>query len=131
MKQYAAKLLFQWRPVKNGVSRKRRVCEERIVIFPAKSDGVALLKAKKLGHKGQFVEQKNNGAVHFEFVGVLELKDITLGYSEGEVWYEILEMKQPMERRRKIIPKETTLDALRKTVSPTRGRLGYDWPKRR
>lgn len=131
MNQYSAKLLFQWRPLRRGISRKRRVCEERIVTFSARSGKAALSKAKKIGIKGQYTERKEDGKVFFEFVGVLELKDISIGYSEGEVWYEIREMVEPMERRRNIVPNESNLDALKSSAPDNRGRLSYHWSKTR
>jgi hypothetical protein len=125
MIHYSCKLLFQWRPIRNGIIRKRRVCEERIVVYKAKDPKSALKWAKEYGKSEEYVEGKSNGQVCFEFVGVLELKDISLNFNEGEVWSEIKEMIEPFERRDQIIPKESELDALKK-VSPKRpGRLSY------
>jgi hypothetical protein len=66
MRQYSAKLLFQWRPVRSGKSRKRRVCEERIVTFSAKSAQFALSKAKKYGNDEEFKEDHDECIVFFE-----------------------------------------------------------------
>jgi|GEM_PF-983072 len=127
MERYAAKLLFQWRPVRNGISRKRRVCEERIVTFTAQSPKEALVKAKNYGKEEEFQEDEdsNNCIVCFEFVGVLELKDISLSFSEGEVWYEITEMVSPMERKSKLIPLESELDVLSINTPRGKKRLRY------
>ena len=131
MKQYSAKMLFQWRPVRNGISRKRRICEKRIVTFSASNAEEALKRVTKIGKSEEYTEQKPNGKVYFEFIGVLELKDITLNYSDGEVWSEIKEMVEPMERKDKIIPKKHELDALRKKSKSASGRLTYSWRNNR
>ena len=114
MNKYSAKLLFQWRPVRKGVSRKRRVCEERIIVIEAVSAREALKKVKKIGKKEEYNETNDGIKIFFEFIGVQELKDISLSFSDGEVWYELREMVNPMERKSKLIPKENKLDALRK-----------------
>lgn len=130
MNQYSAKLLFQWRPVRNGDSRKRRVCEVRIVTYQAASAALALQRAKEIGKEEQYTEMKPNGEVAFEFVGVMELKDVSTGFSEGEVWSELVEMVEPMERQEQLIPDESELDAMRTFASSKRGRLKYDWADR-
>ena len=130
MNQYSAKLLFQWRPVRNGNSRKRRVCEVRIVTYQAASAVSALKKTKKIGKDGEYTEKKANGEIAFEFVGVMELKDISTALSEGEVWSELVEMVEPMERQKQLIPDESELDAMRKIAPSGRGRLKHDWAVR-
>lgn len=123
MRQYSAKLLFQWRPVRNGRSRKRRVCEERIVTFAARSPKTALSKAKRIGTSEQFTDSRDGVSIFFEFVGVLQLMDVSLSYEEGEVWWELVERVQPSERRSSLIPPERELDALRRDVPKGRSRL--------
>lgn len=130
MNQYSAKLLFQWRPVRNGNSRKRRVCEVRIVTYQAASATSALKKAKKIGKDEEYTEKKTDGEIAFEFVGVMELKEISTAFSEGEVWSELVEMVEPMERQKQLIPDESVLDAMRKIAPSKRGRLTYDWADR-
>ena len=105
MNQYSAKLLFQWRPVRNGKSRKRRVCEVRIVTYQAASAVSALKKAKKIGKNEQYTEKKADGEIAFEFIGVMELKDISMNFSEGEVWSELVEMVEPMETAKTANPR--------------------------
>lgn len=122
MNQYSAKLLFQWRPVRNGKSRKRRVCEERIVTFPARSPKSALSKAKRIGRSEEFTDSRDGADIFFEFVGVLELMDVSISYDEGEVWWELVERVQPSERRASLIPPEHELEALRKDL-PNRRKL--------
>ena len=114
MNQYSAKLLFQWRPTKNGISRKRRVCEERIFTFFASSPELAYNKANKYGKDEQFEEIYEKSEVYFEFIGILELKEISSSYAEGEVWSEIKEMVSPDERKEKIVPTKEELDVFQK-----------------
>ncbi len=130
MNQYSAKLLFQWRPVRNGNSRKRRVCEVRIVTYQVASAVSALKKAKEIGKDEEYTEEKANGEIAFEFVGVMELKDISTAFYEGEVWSELVEMVEPMERQKQLIPNESELDAMREIAPSGRGRLQYDWADR-
>jgi hypothetical protein len=126
LRQYSAKLLFQFRPVRKGVSPKHRLCEERIVTFAARSPKSALSKAKRYGKSEEFTSSQSDVRVHFEFVGLLELLDVTNSYSAGEVWYDLVERVQPRERRSRIIPPEHELDALTKS-GPRRGRRLKIW----
>lgn len=74
MKRYAAKLLFQYRVIVDGDSGKRRTCEERIILLEANSAPNALRLAKRNGRLSQHQYKNSDGnAVHFEFVGVMEL----------------------------------------------------------
>jgi hypothetical protein len=130
MNQYSAKLLFQWRPVRNGISRKRRVCEVRIVTYQASSAVSALKKANKIGKDEQYIEKKADGEIAFEFIGLMELKEVSTTFPEGEVWSELVEMIEPMERQQQLIPDESELDAMRKIAPAKRGRLTYDWKDR-
>lgn len=109
MKRYGAKLLFQWRPERDGRSRRRRVCEERIVVVKAASEESALRKAKRLGVRAEFdhpAHGRSRGHVFFEFVGVLALVSLI---DDDEVWYSLMEMMEPMERREQIIPPDEQL----------------------
>jgi hypothetical protein len=108
-KRFSAKLLFQWRPERDGVSRRRRVCEERIVVVQAASERAALRKAKQIGARGEFDHPaygRRGGHVFFEFIGVLALVKLI---DEDEVWYSLMEMIEPMERRGSIIPSDDDL----------------------
>jgi len=113
LERYAAKLLFQFRVVTNGLSNKRRLCEERIVVIQAPSAKKALAQVKRLGRKAQHsYTNDQNGTVNFEFVGVLDLLHLGIECEENEVWYEINERLQPMERREAIVPAESRLNAI-------------------
>jgi len=113
-KRYAAMLLFQFRVMVDGDPGKRRLCEKRIVNFRA-SDGVAALKeAKRRGRAAQH-SYKNSDAnrVHFEFIGVQDLLSLDPACEADEVWYDIVQLVRPMERRKTLIPPEAQLEAIR------------------
>jgi len=113
LERYAAKLLFQYCVVTNGVSNKRRLCEERIVVVQAATAKEALAQVKKAARKGQHSYKNNtNGKVNFQFVGVLDLLHLGSECEENEVWYDISERLLPMERRGTIVPAESRLNAI-------------------
>ena len=114
MKRYSAKLLFQYRVDVKGVSNKKRICEERIVTFQARSDKDALRKAKSRGAKGQHEYPNQEGfSVSFEFVGVRDLVCLETICEKDEVWYDIKKYLMPLERKDKFIPADEEL--LRRT----------------
>ncbi len=49
----------------------------------------------------------------FEFVGVRDLIGCDPACESDEVWYQIVEMMTPMERRSTLIPPESKLCAIR------------------
>ena len=110
MSRYAAKLLFQYRVDVDGDTGKRRVCEERIVNFSARSPREALRKAKQRGTKAGHSYQNSDGiTVTFELVGIMDLMRLGIETEADEVWYEIRERLLPMERRAKLIPADDVL----------------------
>jgi hypothetical protein len=114
MKKYAAKLLFQFRVVSNGMSNRRRLCEERIILINARNAKAALTAAKKRGSQGEHdYENSAGGRVFFEFVGVMDLLELGIECSQGEVWYDIVERLEPKERRGQLVPKEARLSSIR------------------
>jgi len=123
MENYSAKLLFQWRPEKNGKFPKRRVCEERIVTFQANSAEKAYLKSQKIGKAAEYKDEIENGIIHFEFIGVLDLLENSLSFAEGEVWHELKEMLTPLERKGTLIPPKSELRALQKNAPKNKGRI--------
>ena len=125
MDKFSAKLLFQWRPVGQGARKKRRLCEERIVTYSAGSAEEAYDKAQAIGRHEEFEDDQGAVLVRFEFIGLLELIDITSGYDDGEVWYEIREMVSPMERKSRIIPSKSELRALKEKVPTRKHQLPY------
>jgi hypothetical protein len=94
----------------NGVSSKRRICEERIVVVQCPSAGAALAKARRSGEAACHSYRNSDGnPVHFEFVGVLDLLKLGPECGANEVWYDMRQMVNPMERRREILPTEDQL----------------------
>jgi hypothetical protein len=111
--RYAAKLLFQYRVLVDRKPNIMRTCEERMVVFRAKSARNALSAAKRRGKNAQFQQTNPAGnRVFFEFVGVLDLLQLGPECEDDEVWYEIKVIKQPKERSKKVIPSERKLNAI-------------------
>jgi hypothetical protein len=110
MLRFAARLLFQFRVRTGGEFGKRRVCEERIVVFRAKSPKQALAHAKKKGKAAEYRYENSDGnPVHFEFVDVLDFLHLGIECGSDEVWYDITERLQPSERKKKLIPPDSFL----------------------
>jgi hypothetical protein len=103
------------------------MCEERIVTFQARTPKSALSKAKRYGRSEEFTDAREGVRVFFEFVGILELMDVTFGYSDGQVWWDLVERVQPSERRSSIIPPESELDAFLEGGPMRRRRLPRVW----
>jgi hypothetical protein len=111
--KYAAKLLFQFRVIVDGDSGKRRLCEERIVLMEALSAEEALKKAKAKGKASENGYKNTDGnKVRFEFIGVMDLLKLGVECDDDEVWYEIRERVLPSERRKRLIPPESELNAI-------------------
>jgi hypothetical protein len=112
--RYAAKLLFQYRVMVDGLPGKRRTCEERIITIPSRDGRAALGEAKRQGRAAQHNYKNSDGnSVHFEFVGVMELLRLDTVCEPNEVWYDITERLRPMERRASVLPLERSLSAIR------------------
>jgi hypothetical protein len=110
---FSAKLLFQFRVVSGRTSNRRRVCEERIVTFRARSSEEAWQTANSLGRADHFKYQNDTGGtVHFEFVGIMELLHLGAERSgSAEVWYDIVERLDPSERKAALVPRKQALQA--------------------
>lgn len=122
---YGAKLLFQWRIVENGKVKRRRLCEERVILVRARSAQDALAQAKRYGMSESFEDRAprpRGRKVFFEFVGVIDLDDVFADFTvhPTEVWYELRERVRPMERKRKLLVPENRMRA----VYMPRGRRG-------
>lgn len=113
MDRYSAKLLFQFRVEAADRRGKRRLCEERIVAIQASDPQKALAMARRYGKnaKYSYTNDKDN-AVHFEFVGVMELIMLGVECDINEVWYEMRDRLLPMERKDRLIPPESGLSAI-------------------
>ena len=114
MNRYSAKMLFQYRAdLGDGRSDVMRRCEERIVVFHAMNASSVLRKAKAYGKRAEFEGKAEAGnPIYFEFVGITDLLELGIETKPEEVWYDIVTMKQPSERRDKLIPKESQLNAI-------------------
>lgn len=122
MPSFSAKLLFQFRVVRNGRSPRRRLCEERIVSFDARNAASALSRAKEIGRAAQTdYKSAADGHVYFEFLGIIELIDMTIYRDTGEVWYQLVERLDPQKRLSKLLVPENDLHAVR-TDLPIRKR---------
>lgn len=125
LRLYGAKLLFQFRWELNGISNKRRICEERIIHIHASSPEDALKKAKQKGMEEEqepyYIDDKK---IYFEFIGILDLKEFGIELEMDEVWWEFYEMMNPMERKAQIIPDEEKLSVFEDS-SNKKGRVRF------
>jgi hypothetical protein len=113
-KRFAALLLFQFRVMVRGDPGKRRLCEKRIINFKATNGRAALKEANERGRAAQHCYKNSDGnRVHFDFVGIQDLLCLDPACEPDEVWYDIVKLVRPMERRRHLIPAESTLEAIR------------------
>ncbi len=111
---YAAMLLFQFRVVKNEISNKRRICEERIIHLNADSPEAALDLASKRGREEEFDYEDGDKHIWFEFIGVSELIDLLSIENEDEVWSRFIEKVSPMERKDRVIRSRDQLAIFKK-----------------
>ena len=113
--RFVAKLLFQFRVVRSKPAA-RRLCEERMVLFRARSQTAAVSEARRRGKAAQHSYKNVLGEpVHFEFVGILDLLELGGECERDEVWYRLVERLRPLERRRKLLPTEASLHAGQRT----------------
>ena len=111
--RYAAMLLFQFRVVHAGESNKRRLCEKRLILLTAANGKAALRAAKQRGRAAQHKYQNGDGGrVQFEFVGVLDLLHLGAECDPDDVYYQLCRLTEPMERRERLLPPESQLQAI-------------------
>ena len=73
----------------------------------------ALRKAKRYGKSEEFDAKAEAGnPIYFEFIGVTDLLELGAECEPNEVWYDIVTLKLPSERRDRLIPKESDLNAI-------------------
>ena len=97
-----------------GSPGKRRLCEKRIIHYRASDAQAALKHAKQRGKDGEHHYRNQDGnRVFFEFIGVRDLIACDPACEPDEVWYQTVEMMQPMERRKRLIPPEAQPCAIR------------------
>ena len=112
-KRFSALLLFQFRVMVDGDPGKRRICEKRIIHFRARNGRSALEHAKTRGRESEYHYKNSQGNdVFFEFIGVKDLMGLGAECEDDEVWYQIVQMMTPMERKSQIIPPESELAAI-------------------
>ena len=88
MNRYSAKMLFQFRAdLGEGRSNVMRLCEERIVVIPAKDASSALRKAKAYGKNAEmkFEGTETSYPNYFEFVGITDLLELGIETEPEEV----------------------------------------------
>jgi hypothetical protein len=82
-KVYAAKILWQYRLCKGKKnSKKKRVCEERTVVFKGGTANTAYKKVLKYAKSQEYdfiVDEKNDVVAHFELVGILDFPKLGIG----------------------------------------------------
>jgi len=98
--RYSAKLLFIWDPDPVTESRRRRLCEERIVVFQSRSARHAVRKAKAMGSAGQL---RFKSGLRLQFAGILQCMELGLETGPGEVWWELKRRSNPDHWARKAI----------------------------
>jgi hypothetical protein len=121
-KRYAAKLLFQFRVVINDESSQFRTVEEMIVLIKTDCAKSALNEIKYSAKNKEFSYLNNDGnMVYYEFIGVMDLIQLGIECKKNEVWYEIKTKLKPMENKKKFIPEEQELSAIKfETAKPAR-----------
>ena len=113
MIKFAAYLLFQFKTVTNGVVNKKRICEERIYHIYAVSANKAYLRANQIGKDEEFSYQDGDKVISFEFIGIIDLIELSDLDDNNIVWSRFVEKVFPMERKDKIIPNKEKLTVLK------------------
>lgn len=111
--RFAAKLLFQFRHEDDAPGGFRNV-EERIVLLLGRDAATVYAAAQRRGKRASYSYLNDGGGrVYFEFVGITDLMNLGPETEDDEVWYDIRRMKDPMQRRRDLIPDKQSLDAFK------------------
>jgi hypothetical protein len=115
--RYAAMLLFQFRVMIDRDPGIRRICEKRLINFRSETAKAALKEAKRRGRAAQYSYRNSDGnKVYFDFIGVQDLLCLGIECEPDEVWYDIVQLMKPMERKNKLIPSESTLNAIKTEI---------------
>jgi hypothetical protein len=122
--KYAALMLFQFRTEKDGLSNKKRLCEERIILFEGTSAAECYGLAVSRGRDEEFSYTDGDVEVFFEFVGIKEFIELNSTSEPDEVWYRFVEKLNPMENMGKLIPSKDNLSAFQEKVTRKPGRIG-------
>ena len=105
MPRYSAKLLFIWDPDPVTGSRRRRLCEERILVFRSRGPRDAVRKAKALGKENEI---RCDSGHRLRFAGVLQCMAIEW-LDPDEVWWEYQRRDNPERWARRTVPPESRL----------------------
>lgn len=113
MERFAAKLLFQFRFEDDSPGGFRTV-EERIVLIFETNPDAAYASAERRGKEASHNYLNDaGGRVYFEFVGITDLMNLGPEAESDEVWYEVRRMKDPMQRKKDLVPEKAFLDAFK------------------
>jgi len=107
--KFAAFLLFQFKTTTNDIINKKRICEERIYNINTTSSEDAYLKANQIGKEEEFSYNDEEKLINFEFIGIVDLIELSDIDDENLVWSRFQEKVNPMERKSKLIPKKEKL----------------------
>ena len=103
-------LFFQFRVVAKNVSNKRRTCEKRIILLEAASNRDAYEKGEKRGINSEYSYKNDDGNnVYFEFIGIMDMIELGDECDDDEVWYDIRDYIQPLERSSILLPEKNEL----------------------
>lgn len=109
-KNYSVKLMFQFRVVIDNSSNKRRMVEEKIVVFRAQNENDLLIKANKRGKEDEYSYTNDDGnKVYYEFIGILDAMEHGIECEKDEVWFEFKDMLNPSERKKDLLPTKSQL----------------------
>lgn len=110
-KRFAARLMFYYE-VENETS-PFQTCEERISLLQALDAKSACQKFERYGKQAEHEYENDSGnTVHFRYLGIRELKCLDF-LDADQVWYEIVDRKDPAARKEKFIPPVEELEAIR------------------
>lgn len=116
MPRYAAKLLFIWDPDPVTGGKRRRLCEERIVVFQSRSARDAVRKARAMGRSAQLHYESGH---RLRFAGLLQCMDLEY-VDPSEVWWELQRHTNPEEWARRVLPTQARLAVFTDHVSRRR-----------
>ncbi len=113
LRRYAAKLLFQFRWETDGISNRKRICEELVIHVSDISDERALRQVRRIARKKEFDYHLDSKHIFYEFIGIPDLREFGIELDPDEVWWEFREMLTPMERKDQIIPDKEELSVFK------------------
>lgn len=113
---YTATLLFQYRSEKDGHSNHNRICEERIFQIVATTPDKAYQEAEKQGYLERFDCNEGGRHICYEYVGILELVELSYLNSEHEISHRFVERLTPMEQKAQLIPPRNKLSVFKKKL---------------